>query len=131
MADPVATFERFLAADRQARSGPPEIRAAAKAHADYLFRCWQAFPRDVRQRVEEHFKPGCTPAGATPALPDDVDPTLRDLVEAAYAHPYDTPEHHRAWLVALDYEQEHCPTDARDYVLLRQVAERLLARLAR
>ncbi|MEO0603599.1 MAG: hypothetical protein AAF211_19325, partial [Myxococcota bacterium] len=84
-----------------------------------------------RQRVEEHFKPGCTALSSAPDLPDDVDATLRDLVEAAYTHPYNSAEHQRHWLVALDYEQEHCPQPRRDYPLLRLVCEHLIARLER
>lgn len=132
MGDPVSIFERYLVADQQARSGRVETRAAAKAHADFLFRRWQQFPPVVRQRVEEHFKPGCTRVGSLPAtLPERFDATMRDLVHAAFAHPYNSVEHQRHWLVALDYEEEHHPVEDKDYPLHRLVCERLIARLTR
>ncbi len=131
MGDPVSLFERYLEADRRARTGPPEHRPAAKAQADRLFRDWQRYPRDVRQRVEEHFKPGCTRVGSAPVLPGCADATLRDLAAAAYDHPYNSADHQRNWLVALDYEQEHCPDEGKDYPLHRNVCERLIARLTR
>lgn len=130
MGDPVSTFERFLMAEHQARNGRIETRAAAKAMADHFFRRWQSFPQLVRQRVEEHFKPGCTPVSRAPHLPDDADATLRDLAAAAYQHPYNSVEHQRSWLVVLDYEEEHCPARNKNYSLLRAVCERLIARLA-
>lgn len=124
MGDPVSIFDRFLAAEQLARAG-----LAPKETADALFRRWLTFPPGVRQRVEEHFKPGCTRAGWPPQLPEAADPTLRDLVAAAFAHPYNTVEHQRHWLVALDYEQERCPDPTKDYPLLRLVCERLIHRL--
>lgn len=130
-ADPVATFEHFLLLDHMARNGAPELRSAFKEQADDLFHLWLTFPVVIRQRVEEHFKPGCTPVAQSPHLPDTVDPTLRRLVEAAYAHPYNSVEHQRSWLVALDYEEEHCPTRGKDYALHRRVCERLIARIER
>ena len=85
--------------------------------------------REIKELLHKHNR-HITPIAQHPELPDHADATLRELAAAAYAHPYNSVEHQRSWLVAMDYEQEHCPDSGKDYPLLRLVCERLIARMA-